>query len=343
MELNEKDIKKLIIMALIVILAFSVFFILKPIALTVLGGLILAYIFLPIYRKIDKKIKNPSVSSFLATLLAITIIIIPLWLFIPKITHQIFQMFLAFQDLNISEFVRSIFPTTSNQFTSQTSLAFDSFISKLTSGVLTYLTNLFLSFPVILLHVFLVGFVFFFALRDGDKIKDFLSEISPFNTSQNRLLLNQFKNLTDSIVYGQIIIGILQGIAAGVFLLIFDVPNALLLTLFAIILGVIPVIGPGFVYIPVAIYLFINGHSLQAGLYLVFNILIVSFVIEHVLRTYIVSKKAEVHPLVLFVGMIGGLFVLGILGVIIGPLILTYLITLLKAYREKTLGSIFKQ
>jgi len=343
MELNEKDIKKLIIIALVIVLAFLVFFLIKPIILTIFGGLILAYIFLPLYRKLNKSLQRPWLSSLISTVVVVVLIVLPLWFFVPIIIQQLFHMFLALQGINISDFVISIFPTASDQFVAQTSLAFDSFISKMISGALAYLTNIFLSFPALLLHIFLLGFVFFFSLRDGERIKIFLSEISPFNSIQNKLLLKQFRGITDSVVYGQVVIGIVQGIVAGIAMLIFGIPNALILTLLSIMLGIIPVIGPGFVYIPVTIYLASTGQMFTAVLYLVFNIVVVSSMLDSILRTYIISRKAQVHPLVLFVGMIGGLFMLGILGVIIGPLILSYFITLLKEYREKTFGGLFKQ
>ncbi|MAG38341.1 hypothetical protein CMI45_03070 [Candidatus Pacearchaeota archaeon] len=342
MELNDKDIKKLIIIGIILLLAVLVFYLIRPIALTIIGGLILAYIFLPLYKKIDCGLNKPWLSAAIVTAIAIILLILPLWFFIPVIMQQLFQMFLAFQNLNISSFITSIFPTASEQFITQTSLAFDSFASKSTAGALGYLTNIFLSFPTILLHVFLTGFVFFFSLRDGGKLRTFLSEISPFNPNQNKQLHNQFKLITDSIVYGQVVIGIVQGIIAGILLLIFNVPNPLVLTLLAIILGIIPVIGPGFIYIPVTIYLFATGQELMGVIYLLANIIFVTLLVESVLRTYIIAKRSENPAILLFVGMIGGLFIFGPLGLILGPLILVYFITFLKAYREKTVGSVFK-
>lgn len=342
MDLNDKEIKRLIVIGLVIILAVLVFFLLKPIIFTILGGIILAYIFLPVHKKINSLLKIEWLSALIVTIIVALLLIVPLWFLVPLMTQQVFQMFLSLQNLDVSTLIISIFPTASEQFVAQTTIAFQSFISRSASGALTYLVDLFLSFPIILLHSFLLAFVFFFSLRDRVKIKTFLSEVSPFNHSQNRLLYNQFKNITDSVLYGQVVVGILQGLIAGLGLLLFGIPNALVLTIFAVILGIIPVIGPGFVWIPVTIYLFATGQTVPAIGYLAFNAIIVSS-IDNVLRAYIISRRSDISAIVLFVGMIGGLFMFGILGVILGPLILTYLITLIKAYREKTLGSIFKE
>ena len=73
-------------------------------------------------------------------------------------------------------------------------------------------------------------------------------------------------------------------------------------------------------------------------MYLIYNVLIVS-TFDNILRSYIVSKKTDISPAIIMVGMIGGLFIFGVLGLIIGPLILAYFVTFLRAYKEKKLGS----
>ncbi len=342
MELNEKDINKLVVIGLGVLLAVLVFLLLRPVLLSIIGGLILAYVFYPIYSRILVRVRRRGVSAAIVTLLVVLIIFLPLWFLTPILVQQVFQMFVSFQGLDLSGFITTLFPTATDQFIVQTTTTFDSFVSQITSGILNLLVKLFLEFPTIILHAFLIGFVFFFTLRDWERLKQFATEISPFNKFQERSLTNQFKAITDSIIYGQVINGILQGIVAGIGLILFGVPNPLVLTLAAIVLGIIPVIGPGFVYVPVTIYLFATESPVLAAGYLAFNIVIVTFLVESILRTYMISKRSEVSAIVIFIGMIGGLFIFGILGIIIGPLVLSYFITLIKAYRDKSLGSLFR-
>ena len=140
------------------------------------------------------------------------------------------------------------------------------------------------------------------------------------------------------MIVGQIVVGILQGIISGIGYFVFGVPNALLLTVITTLVGVIPVIGPWLVWIPVDIYLFASGQS-GAGLgLLIYGSILINW-IDTLIRPLIVSKKTKINPGVIITGMIGGLLVFGVLGLIIGPLVLSYVLLLMELYRKKSLGS----
>ena len=183
-------------------------------------------------------------------------------------------------------------------------------------------------------------FVFFFTIRDTEKLQGFVKSLSPLSVVKEQQLIKHFKDITNSIVYGQIIIGIAQGILAGLGLLLFGVPNALILTLLATVLAIIPIVGPTLVWVPVTIYLLIKGSAVVAVAFFIYNAVIVNG-IDNILRPYIVSKNTDISPVVILVGMIGGLFIFGILGLIIGPLILAYFLVFLQAYQEGKLDQLF--
>jgi predicted PurR-regulated permease PerM len=168
-----------------------------------------------------------------------------------------------------------------------------------------------------------------------------MSEISPFGKSHENVVIKQFKRITDSVIYGQVVVGILQGVLAGVALILLNVPNSIVLTVVAIILSIVPFVGPAFVWIPTAIYLFYIGKSTTLlAIFVIYNLLIVSN-IDNLVRAYIVSKKSEISSAIILVGMIGGLFMFGLLGLILGPLILAYFLVLLKSYKDNDLHNIF--
>ena len=134
--------------------------------------------------------------------------------------------------------------------------------------------------------------------------------------------------------------GVIQGIATGFGLIIFGVPNALILTFLAIFASILPMVGPWFIWVPVAIYLFVTGNAGAAIGFGLYSAIFVSS-IDNILRPYIVSRKTGTSSVIVLIGMIGGLFLFGILGIILGPLILSYLILFLKAYKDKTLSDMF--
>lgn len=342
MNFGEKDVKKLSVIVLLVILAILVFLFIRPIVISLAGGLILAYVFVPIYKRLTPIVKNRSLSASIISILVVFILLFLVWLIIPPMAKQIFNIFTYSQTLDFHNAINSLFPGASQQFTTQVAAELTSFVSKIASGVFNSLLSVLKEIPILLLHFGIVCIVFFFALRDHEELTQFLEGISPFGKTKEKILIQQFRGITDSVVYGQVIIGIVQGALAGLGFLLFGVDNALVLTILAIFFSIIPITGPFLVWIPAAIVLFANGPPGMAIGFLLYNLLIVS-IIDNFLRTYIMAKRTDLHPAVIFVGMIGGTILFGIMGLIIGPLILAYFITFLRAYKDRTLYTLFSE
>ncbi|MCX8159044.1 MAG: AI-2E family transporter [Candidatus Pacearchaeota archaeon] len=340
MELNEKTIRELSAIALILIFAIIVFFIIKPIIFAILWGLILAYIFMPIFNFINKYTNNRALSATLVLILSILLIVLPLWLIIPLIVQQIFEIFRASQSLDIYSIINNLFPNASQQFLTQLSTSLNSMISKLTSSIMNSLVNVFLNVSLVIINLLITGMVFFFSLKDADKLKDFVKGISPISKSKEKILVQNFKDITYSILFGNLVVGVIQGIICGIGFWIFGIKNALSLSLLAVFLAVLPIAGVYLLWVPLAIYMFIMGNFYSAIAFSLFNIFIVSN-IDNILRAYILSRKTNLSTLFAFISSIGGLFVFGIIGLILGPLIFAYFIILIDLYREKSLLSLF--
>lgn len=331
----ERDIKRFTPLTILAILGVLTFFLLRPFLLPIIGGLILAYAFYPLHKKIDSYVKNKSISALLILFGIFVIIAIPLWFTVPVMINQVFEMFEASQTLDISGFVGKIFPTASVDFKNQMILTTSSLLAKLSSFILNILGNLLLNIITIVIQIIIVAFVFFYALRDPDKINKVLKEISPLTEQREKIVVKQFKDITNSLVYGQIIVGLAQGALAGLGLFLFGVPNALVLTAAAILISIIPIIGPSPVWAPVTVYIYLTAGFGLTLIYLLYNILIVSTV-DNILRSYIVARNISMSAPLVLLGMIGGLFMFGLLGLILGPLILAYLITFWHAYKDRT-------
>ena len=163
----------------------------------------------------------------------------------------------------------------------------------------------------------------------------------PFSEEVEKKIFDRTKMITFSVIYGQVIIGLIQGAVAGIGLFIFKVPNALLLTVIMCLAGILPIIGTAIVWIPIALFLFIEGNLVAVVGVIIFGV--ISSVVDNFLRPIIVSKRSKIHPAVLLIGMIGGLYTFGVLGFILGPLILGYLLILLEIYQGKKAEGILIQ
>jgi predicted PurR-regulated permease PerM len=325
----RKIMTSLILFALILLS----FFLVKPLLLSIVSGVVLAFIFTPVYNYLYKKTNSARLSAYFTLLLSLLIIVLPLWFLIPIFMEQFFKIYFLLQQLDILDSIKEIFPTL---FALEGILeilesVIDSFMDKIVNLIAEVLTiDNILNYSLKFLVVF---FIFFFALKDKDKLIEYIKSLLPFPKDIENRLFEYSREITYSVIYGQILIGIIQGMIIGIGFFIFNVPNALILTLLAILAGIFPIVGTALIWIPIVIYLLIAGSTFSA-----FGIIIFGFFsssIDNFLRPLIISKKTCMNSAVVLVGMIGGFFLFGILGFILGPLILAYLFIILELYRNK--------
>ena len=333
--MEDKAFKKTCSVVLFTLLVILAILVLKPVFISIIVGLILAFIFTPVYDLINKHIKSGNISAGVIVVLLLIIIILPVWFLTPIILNQSFSLFQATQQIDFVSPLQSVFPSlfASEQFSSDVGSVLSSFSSKVANSLVNSIAQIILDFPRIALQLMVVFFTFFFVLRDKELLIEYVKSILPFSKEVEKKLFEKSKIITSAVLYGQVVVGIIQGIAIGIGFFIFGVPNALLLTFLASLAGIFPIIGTVIVWLPVAIYLFIAGNMVSAWGVVIFGLL--SSNIDNFLRPIIVSKRAKVNTGILLVSTIGGIFFFGILGFILGPLIISYLLVLLEVYRGK--------
>jgi len=340
MELNDKVIREISAIGVVILFAVLVFFAIEPFIFAVIWGLILAYIFMPVFKKINVYVKNKTISALIILLVLSLIILVPLWFIVPLIVQQIFELFKSSQNLDITGIVQNIFPTSSPQFTAQLSATITSLIGKGTSSAMNSMLDIFVNIPLLLVNIVIVGFILFFTLRDYDKLKEFIKGISPLGKAKEKIVVKHFEDITYSTIYGRFVVGIVQGLLASLGFIAIGAHNALVLSALAIFLCLIPVLGSFLIWIPLGIYLLATGKIGVGIAYICYNAIIVSN-IDNLLFAYMMSKRTNLSSLVAFISSIGGLYLFGITGIILGPLIFAYFIILLDLYREKNLLSLF--
>jgi len=338
--MEEVYLRKIMTSIILVALAVLSFFLVKPILLPIIFGILLAFIFLPVYNWFHKITKSKNISAFLICFLLILLIVLPLWFLTPIIIDQSIKIYITSQQMDFVKPLKSIFPAifSSEEFSTEIGSIIHSFVTKTTNKLMNSLSTLILNFPTIFLQLIVVFFTLFFALRDKEEMLSYIKSLLPFSKEVENKLFNLSKSLTSSVIYGQIVIGIIQGFLLGLGLFIFNVPNALILTLLACLAGVFPIIGVAIIWIPVAIYLLIAGNTFPALGVIIFGL--ISSSLDNFIRPIIVSKRTQMPSSLILIGMIGGLFLFGILGLILGPLILAYLLIILEIYRNKRTPSI---
>ncbi len=344
--LEKKDFNNLITYVLLLGLSILAILVIKPIIISIIYGILLGYVFYPVYKRVLSRTKNKNLAAFLVCVGLSILILVFASLILGSLLKQVIDFSTTLEKTDIINLIRETVPNflSSSEGSTRMIDSMNSSLSDLFARLVSGLTNLILDIPAMMLQLFIIIFVFYFSLRDGKEAVEYLKSISPLKKEVQEKFFNHFRDITNSVLVGQVVIGAIQGIIAGIFYFIFGVPNALLLTVLTMLVGVIPIIGPWLVWVPVDIYLFAMGKTVSGVLLLIFGLVLINS-IDTILRPLIVSRRTEINSGIVLIGMIGGLFAFGILGLIIGPLVLAYVLLVIEIYRKSTIGDdlIFKK
>ena len=172
----------------------------------------------------------------------------------------------------------------------------------------------------------------FFIVRDGHFILQYVKDIMPLPDSERDVIVERSAKMLRAVVYGIVVTAAIQGTLGGLGWWFVGLGHPVLFGFFMFITGMIPFVGTPVIWVPGALALFINGDYTGGILLLGWGIGIVSMV-DNFIRPIFISGESKIHMLVIFLGIFGGLFNWGFLGLFIGPLILSLGIFLLDLYR----------
>ncbi|MBD3204092.1 AI-2E family transporter [Candidatus Woesearchaeota archaeon] len=332
-------IKKYVPVVLFFITAVLCLLIIKPFIIPIITAVIIVYLFNPLYNEINKKIKNENISSFLLCMLVIVIIILPVLFIMNSLLNEIPSIINTFRN---SGLISETFLQELNSFLFEffgVSFNLDSVLNSVISWILQFSQEFLFSLPNAILNFFIMFSFIFYLFKDQNKIYEYLMHFIPLTKDQKNVLISDIKKTTRGVLYGHIATAIVQGIFAGIGFFIFGVNAAIFLGLLTMFLGLFPVAGAPLVYGPVSIYLLIENFQLNnyfgiikgIGL-LVYGVGIVSS-IDNVIKPKIISDHAEIHPLIILIGVFGGVSLFGFLGFILGPLIFSIFLSILKVHK----------
>ncbi len=333
------DIKRVVVGGLILSVFVLTFFIVKPIIMPIIFGLLFAYIFGPIYKILKKTIKNKNVAAFLLVLGLTLMVAIPVLYFVPTIVNQTFEVYVMLQNLNLTEIISKF---VNVDVASTLAINLDNIIGQFFSAFLNQFKNILIDLPSLIFQFVVFLFTFYFAVRDETELKKYINTLSPFSKTTESKFFKEFRGITNAIVFGQVLIGVVQGLALGAGLFFLGVPNSLILTVITALISIIPILGSWLIWLPVSIYLLIGGQTF-AGIFLaLYGALFVSS-IDNLIRPYILSKRSNLPVALSLIGTIGGLFFFGIAGLVLGPLVIAYALIIINFYREGKLKDLFNK
>jgi len=337
----------LFFLACFLISMFLLGWLLWPFLSILVLAMVVTGIFRPIYRAIFRDgAVRPFLASFATCCIIFCILFIPIVFFVGVLSREAYGLYLAARDALISQQLTNLLQGSRLLELANTVLAnfnveitgeeLNQYVSEIARFVGLFLYNqaraIASNMLAFVINFFLMLLVIFYMLIDAPRLISFIMDLSPLPNNQDEILLNKFKEMAGAILIGNGLGGLIQGVIGGVVFSIFGLASPFLWGVIMGLLAFLPIIGIGLVFIPAAIYLFLKGRIAASIFFLVFYV-VLSWGVEYLFKPKLVGQRVKMHTLLVFLAIIGGLKLFGILGIIYGPLVITAFLTLTDIYR----------
>jgi predicted PurR-regulated permease PerM len=341
--------------ALFIILIILAFWVVKPFILSILAGIIIAYIFYPVYRWLLRRIKSKGWSAFIVAILIILIFTVPFFFIVQSFAKDAYVSYVLIKQ-KISASMFAMPQCTDNSFSCSAMTWFQNLmsspqakfyaedaLSKITQWAMDKTNEIVMKIPVILLQILVTMFVIYYSLKDGDKFIKKVIAALPLKRQHYTTIMEKTKEMINSTIYGFIVVAAIQGTLAGLGFFIFGVKSPVLLGMLAALAALLPVVGTAIVWGPVVAVYFLDAllSSNSLGMVMALGLLAYSLfpvsTIDNFIRPKIIGDKAKVHPILILLGILGGFAAFGIVGVLVGPIIITLFVIFIDIYQEERL------
>ncbi|MEN3333712.1 MAG: hypothetical protein V7641_3077 [Blastocatellia bacterium] len=344
--MGKKRVTIIFLVALTLFALYLCYKLFQPFLSPLLSALVISIVFFPVHARIQAIVRRPSLAALLSTILVTLIIILPAIMVLAAVTKEITGLIgLIDQTSTESGGYGTYFGQLADKAMSWAGQYVDlsqvnlretlrSRLEGLSRFLLSELTIIVGSLTSFAFDAVITIFTLFFLFREGRSLMRRLAAIMPLTPEQVDKLFTGIENTIIGTVYGGLVVAAVQGTLIGLALWIFHIPSPVLWGVTAAFFALLPVVGTAAVWVPAAIYLLATGHWVQAVLLVIWGALIVGS-IDNVLRPYLISGRVEMHTLLIFFSVLGGVSVFGFLGLFVGPVIVAVTATLLAMLREE--------
>jgi len=302
MVLNNKQMAELGLTLFVGVLAFIVAW---PYLTPLVFAGVVAYFSYPVFNRLNKKFSSSTISALLICGFFATIIV---YLFNNGISFTLNEIW-------------EIYSVVSSKASSLSATTQD-IVQFFANNAIVYLSNLAARLPYFVLSGMIFFLSLFYFLKDGRRIVNWAEDALPIPARKKMQVLTNIQQNVDAFVYVTLFIGLIQAIVAGFGFHMFDIGYPLAAAFAAGTLSFLPVIGPYALYLTASLVLFAAGDTMTA-IGLALYGLIIGSILDYTLRPLLLSKRAKLHPLIIFLGVFGGISIMGLIGIIIGPIILS--------------------
>jgi predicted PurR-regulated permease PerM len=319
---------------LIVAISLAFAWVLFPYYGAVFWATVLAIVFAPAYRRLARSMRQKRTLAALATVIIILmIVILPLTLIAALLVQEGFNVYEKIQsgELNIVRYFQQAFGALPEWVTNlldrfgltNLGLMQERLSASLLKGsqfLAAQALNIGQNTFDLIVNLFIVLYLLFFLLRDGDVLAKRIRDAIPLRAEQQRDLFNSFTTVIRATVKGNVVVAVVQGALGGLIFWFLGVHAPVLWAVLMTILSLLPAVGSGLVWLPVAIYFLVTGAIWQGAVLIAYGALVIGLV-DNVLRPVLVGKDTKMPDYVVLISTLGGLAIFGLNGFVMGPVI----------------------
>lgn len=297
-------------------------------------GIALSVLFFPIYAWLKRKVRIPAIASFITVSIFLVILCLPLFLLASVVFEQAQGLYVWLSENGSVNVLVERVSMSLSQILPAGTVDIQAELAKATSELVSGVASIFTATISSIFALLLVILIMFYFLKDGPEWKRMVVHMSPLADESDEKIISRLRSAITGVVIGYLLVGLAQGTLMGVGLFIFGVPNAALWGVFAAIASLVPTVGTALVSIPAILFLLAMNQNVSAVGFTIWTLLIVG-TIDNLLNPIIVGKKIHIHPLAVLFSVLGGIALMGAVGILIGPLIISFIYALSSVYKTE--------
>ena len=321
---------------LLAVFGVLVALLLRPFLTYLLAVLLLAFVLAPLQRRLAPRI-GAGPSAFALVAVAVLAMAAPVALLVRTLPADATELSQTAQELFTRRRIESRLERLLGVDVPVGSLLSD--VPRQLAGLLVGdLSTLVSGATHAFLGLVLLLFLLYYLLKDGDQLVAWLRAVTPLDDDVQRALFDEASETTWAVLKGHVLVAVVQGVVAGVGLLLVGIPHVVFWTAVMMVAELFPVVGVAAVLGPAVVYLGLTDRLLEAGFLLVYGLTAVA-AIDDYLRALVVDRESTLHSGTVLLGVFGGVYVFGVMGLFYGPIVVGFfkeLVTLFEEHHGRT-------
>jgi predicted PurR-regulated permease PerM len=318
----------------------SLVLLMQPFLLALSLAAVIAVLAHPLYERCATRTRRPSLMAIIMTLGITLLVFTPMVLIVAGLLSSIEQSFHdgaayvaddAWEELTENDWVQSTAGLVGIE-ASELPEHIGTKLKEQAGPIASESMRLVSGFGSGLVDLGIIVFSLFFLLRDGRGLIERLVNVSPLDRERSLSLIGDGRDAIIATVYGNVGVALAQGALGGVAFALAGIPSAVFWGVAMAFLSLAPLIGAAVIWLPAGVILIVQGEVLRGALLLAFGGGVISTV-DNFLRAFIVGQRTELHPLAVFLSVLGGVALLGAAGVFLGPVLFVVAVSVIDMSR----------